>query len=83
MVHLEDHAGAICFLMGASHHTALSLRPIDAARLENIPTILIDLCRSDSRLFTDIWQFVRCIVGVRKRRHDVICIKCVALIFAS
>ena len=62
MVHLEDHAGALCFLMGAGHHTALSLRPIDAARLENFPTIFIDLRCSDSRLFACIWQFARCVV---------------------
>ena len=36
MVHFEDHAGAVCFLVGAGHHTALSLRPIDAVGLENL-----------------------------------------------
>ena len=62
MVHLEDHAGAVCFLVGAGHHTALSIRPIDAIGLENLPTILIDLRCSDGRLFADIWQFARCVV---------------------
>ena len=62
MVHFEDHAGAVCFLVGAGHYTALSLRPIDAVRLENLPTIFIDLCCSDGRLFAGIWQFARCVV---------------------
>ena len=62
MVHFEDHAGAVCFLVGAGHYTALSLRPIDAVRLENLPTIFIDLRCSDGRLFAGIWQFARCVV---------------------
>jgi NADH-quinone oxidoreductase subunit I len=62
MVHFEDHAGAVCFLVGAGNYTALSLRPIDAVRLENFPTIFIDLRCSDGRIFADIWQFARCVV---------------------
>ena len=61
MVHFEDNAVAVCFLVGAGHYTALSLRPIDAVRLENLSTIFIDLRRSDGRLFTGIWQFAGCI----------------------
>ena len=57
MVYFEDHAVAVCFLMGAGYYTALSVRSIDAARLENFPAVLIDLRRSDGRLFAGIWQF--------------------------
>ena len=62
MVHFEDYAGAVCFLVGAGHHPALSLRSIDAARLENFLTIFIDLRRFDGRLFAGIRKFARCVV---------------------
>ena len=62
MVYFENYAGAFCFLVGTSYHTALSLRPIDAVGLENLPAILIDLRGSDGRLFADIWQFAKCAV---------------------
>ena len=62
MVHFEDYAGAICFLVGAGHYTALSLRPIDAVRLENLPTIFINLRCSDGGIFAGIWKLARCVV---------------------
>ena len=62
MVCFEDYAGIVCFLVGASNNTALSLRPIDAPWLENISPIFIDLRCTHGRLFAGIRQFAGCVV---------------------
>ena len=54
LVRIEDSCLFVCFSLGPSYFSALSIRSIDAPRLEDIPALVFTLGGDNGWLFTDI-----------------------------
>jgi len=82
LVYHQDHDGIVCVLVGAGNNAALPLRPAYASWMEDLFTILTDLCCADGRFPAGDRSFASRDFELR-RNTNVRFGKCSSLVFAS